>query len=87
MLDAGHSAHSIVSTTDIHVSRISKLHFKRFLSLSSLQMVIYLNFPLAKSDMLFTLSLFERQKMIFRPPKPLATSLASLSQLVQFSII
>ena len=66
MLNAGHSAHSTASTTDIHTSTISRHHFKSVLSFISPLVVNYPNFSPVIPDMPFTLSPFGRQKVLFR---------------------
>ena len=66
MLKAGHSAHSIVSTSDIYAPTIYKLYLKRFLSFRSLLVATYLIFFLVISDMLLTLLSFRRQKLLFK---------------------
>src|SRR6266849_4272302 len=65
MLNAGHSAYSIVSTTDTHTSVIFRHHFKSVLGFRSLLVINYSNFSLAISGMPFTLLPFERQKILF----------------------
>ena len=87
MLNAGHSAYSIVSTMNIYASNIFRSHFKRFLSFRSSLIVIYLIFSLVIFNMPLTLLSFRRQKMLFRSLKPLATSPISLSRIVKFVFI
>src|SRR6266849_8973441 len=65
MLNAGHSACSIVSTTDTHTSVISRHHFKSVLGFRSPLVINYSNFSLAIPGMPFTLLSFERQKILF----------------------
>ena len=50
MLIAGHSAYSIVSTSDIYAYTILRLHLEIFLSL----LIIYLTFSLVKFNILLT---------------------------------
>src|SRR6266852_9894809 len=66
MLNAGHLAHSTVSTASIHTPTISRHHFKSILSFKSPLVINYPGFPLAILDIPFTISPFEGQKMLFR---------------------
>src|SRR6266849_1216273 len=66
MLNAGHLAHSTVSTASIHTSTISRYHFKSILSFKSLLVINYPNFSLAILNIPFTILPFKGQKMLFR---------------------
>ena len=84
MLNAGHSAHSTVSTASIHTPTIFRHHFKSILSFKSPLVINYPGFPLAILDIPFTISPFEGQKMLFRWSNPSAIS--STSPLLQSSL-
>ena len=84
MLNAGHSAHSTISTASIHIPTISRHHFKSILSFKSPLVINYSDFPLAIPGILLTILPFEGQKMLFRWWKPSAIS--STSPLLQSSL-
>src|SRR6266849_4194523 len=65
MINAGHSAHSIVSTIDTHTSVISRYHFKSVLGFRSSLVINYSKVSLAIPGMSFTLLPFGRQKILF----------------------